>query len=87
MDELLKSLLRKKITAFLGADTSIFTHKKTIVIQSPRVLPDKPASQKKLIDRLSDIEDLKAYRIICIDPEHGLTEELKIFKAQAKEIK
>lgn len=86
MDQDLSRFLRNKISFLLGNDTKIYVRGKVILIDSPRSLPNKISVQGKIIQTLNQEKQLRSYRIIFIDPDHTITNELKRFRILAKEI-
>lgn len=87
MDYEMRRAVRNQVTAFLGADTRIYLKNETILIDSPRVYNDKTAVQSKITEILGEsMVFLRKYKILFLDPEHTVTNELKRFKVLAEEI-
>lgn len=87
MDYAMRKELRNQVTAFLGADTRIYLRNNTILIDSPRVYSDKTTVQTKITDILEgSMVFLRKYKILFLDPDHTVTNELKRFRILAEEI-
>ena len=87
MDYAMRKELRDQVTTFLGADTKIYLRNDTILIDSPRVYSDKTTLQTKITDILEEsMVFLRKYKILFLDPDHTVTNELKRFRILAEEI-
>jgi hypothetical protein len=86
MDSELSRLLRNKVSLLLGHDIKIYVLNKIILIDSPRSFPDRISMQNKIIQNINQEKKLRSYRIIIIDPNYDITNELRRFRSMAKEI-
>ena len=82
------------MTRLFGPDSRIFIRERTsgegagtlhIMVESPRVLPDRLSAQASLIERLQDVFEGRRTRVLLIDRSFTLTEEHKRFRFVAME--
>ena len=87
MDRDLRRDFRNRITSFLGSDTKIYLKGDTVLIDTPRVYPNKISVQSRIREMLEDTSVfLRKYKLIFLDPEHTVTNDLKRFRILAEEI-
>jgi hypothetical protein len=86
MDSDLSRLLRNKVSFLLGNDTKIYVHNKIILIDCPRSFPNRGAMQSKITQNFNQERQLRSYKIIFVDPDSIITNELRRFRILAKEI-
>lgn len=86
MDATLSRFLKQQVNRLLGPDTRVLVKDSIILVDSPRTYTDKLKVQAKLLEVIREKEEFKSYKIICIDPEHTITNDLKRLKFLATEI-
>jgi hypothetical protein len=86
MDSDLSRLLRNKVSFLLGNDTKIYVRNKTILIDCPRSFPNRISIQSKITQNFDQEKQLRSYKIIFVDPDSIITNELRRFRILAKEI-
>ena len=86
--------VRQIVTRLFGPDSRIFIRERTtgegagtlhIMVECPRVLPDRLSAQAALIERLQDVFEGRRTRVLLIDRSFTLTEEHKRFRFVAVE--